>query len=271
MKFSLSTFPTPSFAGGVQKDTRLAELKERLMYAENLDRERKNELQSLRRRFEILIQALQVLQTQQQLRPDEGPVAARLDGGAGANVSVGANLSASLAQLLKLSAGGGGSLGDSSSSSSSSSNASAGAGPPIRLDPQFKLFLQNITDNAELQLPSFYSHMPHLSGKPESLVPAVKVSKARSGVSLVFGIPTVKRSVQSYLIGTKCGSGAPVSWEGLVLREFFKKICINKNLKTTIALREGTCLKVINYIHHLCSNDLSLKLALDAQNCQLCA
>ena len=58
----------------------------------------------------------------------------------------------------------------------------------------------NITDN-KLQPPSIYSHLPHMIGKPESLVPNIKASQGRTGVSLVFGIPTVKRSAKSYLIG----------------------------------------------------------------------
>ena len=74
---------------------------------------------------------------------------------------------------------------------------------PINNYPDTPLMTVSIpfAGNAELQLPSFYNHMPHLTGKPESLVPALKISKARSGVSLVFGIPTIKRPVLSYLIG----------------------------------------------------------------------
>ena len=64
-----------------------------------------------------------------------------------------------------------------------------------------RLSALNITDN-KLQPPSIYSHLPHIIGKPESLVPNIKASQGRTGVSLVFGIPTVKRSAKSYLIGT---------------------------------------------------------------------
>ena len=63
-----------------------------------------------------------------------------------------------------------------------------------------RLSALNITD--KLQPPSIYSHLPHMIGKPESLVPNIKASQGRTGVSLVFGIPTVKRSAKSYLIGT---------------------------------------------------------------------
>ena len=167
---------------GLQKDTRLSELKERLSFAENLDRDRKNELQTLRRRFEILIQALQMLQTQQ--RRDNSYQRPNVSTNDNANSSNRNNISSSLQQLLRIS--------DKNEPSNDS----------IRFDPQFKLLLQNITDNAELQLPNFFNHMPHLSGKPESLVPALKVSKSRSGVSIVFGIPTTKRPIQSYLMAT---------------------------------------------------------------------
>ena len=68
-------------------------------------------------------------------------------------------------------------------------------------DPH-RFSIQNITDNLRMQPPSIYSHLPHLTRKPESLTPIIKESRGRTGVSLVFGIPTVKRSAKSYLIGT---------------------------------------------------------------------
>ncbi|PFX20788.1 Alpha-1,3-mannosyl-glycoprotein 4-beta-N-acetylglucosaminyltransferase B [Stylophora pistillata] len=53
-----------------------------------------------------------------------------------------------------------------------------------------------------LQLPSIYNFMPHLMDSPGSLKPALHVSKDRQGVSLVFGIPTIKRERTSYLLDT---------------------------------------------------------------------
>ncbi|XP_078401318.1 alpha-1,3-mannosyl-glycoprotein 4-beta-N-acetylglucosaminyltransferase A isoform X3 [Cetorhinus maximus] len=44
--------------------------------------------------------------------------------------------------------------------------------------------------------------MPHLLDSEESLQPAVQVGLGRTGVSLVLGIPTVKRKVKSYLAET---------------------------------------------------------------------
>lgn len=53
-----------------------------------------------------------------------------------------------------------------------------------------------------LQLPSIYAFMPHLMDSPNSLKPAIHVTKDRQGVSLVFGIPTIKREKTSYLLNT---------------------------------------------------------------------
>lgn len=57
-------------------------------------------------------------------------------------------------------------------------------------------------DNNVLQLPSIYNFMPHLLDSPSSLKPALHISKEREGVSLVFGIPTIKREKTSYLLDT---------------------------------------------------------------------
>uniref|UniRef100_A0AAV2KA50 Alpha-1,3-mannosyl-glycoprotein 4-beta-N-acetylglucosaminyltransferase B n=1 Tax=Knipowitschia caucasica TaxID=637954 RepID=A0AAV2KA50_KNICA len=52
-----------------------------------------------------------------------------------------------------------------------------------------------------LQLPSIFHHLPHLQ-HPESLQPAVHVGQGRTGVSIVLGVPSVKREVHSYLSDT---------------------------------------------------------------------
>nr|XP_015817216.2 alpha-1,3-mannosyl-glycoprotein 4-beta-N-acetylglucosaminyltransferase A isoform X1 [Nothobranchius furzeri] len=49
---------------------------------------------------------------------------------------------------------------------------------------------------------NIYLYMPHLRQHPDSLVPNVVLGKARRGVSMVLGIPTVKRQKQSYLLNT---------------------------------------------------------------------
>ncbi|XP_063239914.1 alpha-1,3-mannosyl-glycoprotein 4-beta-N-acetylglucosaminyltransferase A-like isoform X2 [Bacillus rossius redtenbacheri] len=50
-----------------------------------------------------------------------------------------------------------------------------------------------------LRTPTIYQFLPHLADDPLSLRPAFTLSKGRSGVSVVMGIPTVKREHQSYL------------------------------------------------------------------------
>ncbi|XP_067454655.1 alpha-1,3-mannosyl-glycoprotein 4-beta-N-acetylglucosaminyltransferase B-like isoform X1 [Thunnus thynnus] len=51
-------------------------------------------------------------------------------------------------------------------------------------------------------LPNIYLYMPHLRQHPDSLVPNVVLGQGRRGVSMVLGIPTVKREKQSYLVNT---------------------------------------------------------------------
>ena len=51
----------------------------------------------------------------------------------------------------------------------------------------------------DLSLPSITNALPYLVHSPRSLLPAFKLSKDRSKVSMVLGIPTVKRDHQSYL------------------------------------------------------------------------
>ncbi|GAA6080858.1 alpha-1,3-mannosyl-glycoprotein 4-beta-N-acetylglucosaminyltransferase B-like, partial [Tachysurus ichikawai] len=45
-------------------------------------------------------------------------------------------------------------------------------------------------------------YLPHLSENDDSLQPRVYLGQGRSGVSLVLGIPTVRRQKQSYLVNT---------------------------------------------------------------------
>ncbi|XP_071313175.1 alpha-1,3-mannosyl-glycoprotein 4-beta-N-acetylglucosaminyltransferase B-like isoform X2 [Trachinotus anak] len=50
--------------------------------------------------------------------------------------------------------------------------------------------------------PNIYLYIPHLRQHPDSLVPNVVLGQGRRGVSVVLGIPTVKREKQSYLVNT---------------------------------------------------------------------
>ncbi|XP_053779717.1 alpha-1,3-mannosyl-glycoprotein 4-beta-N-acetylglucosaminyltransferase A isoform X2 [Desmodus rotundus] len=62
--------------------------------------------------------------------------------------------------------------------------------------------LKELTSKKSLQVPSIYYHLPHLLQNQGSLQPAVQIGNGRTGVSIVMGIPTVKREVKSYLIET---------------------------------------------------------------------
>ncbi|XP_072269268.1 alpha-1,3-mannosyl-glycoprotein 4-beta-N-acetylglucosaminyltransferase A [Pyxicephalus adspersus] len=68
-------------------------------------------------------------------------------------------------------------------------------------DEAQKLF-KDLTNRKSLQVPNIYYHMPHLLNHEGSLQPAVQVGLGRTGVSIVMGIPTVKREVKSYLTET---------------------------------------------------------------------
>ena len=59
--------------------------------------------------------------------------------------------------------------------------------------------LQSQNWTYDLSLPSITHALPHLVHSPKSLIPAFKWSKDRTAVSMVLGIPTVKRDHQSYL------------------------------------------------------------------------
>lgn len=69
--------------------------------------------------------------------------------------------------------------------------------------PDLQLLINNGTSNVtSIKLPSIYNFLPHFLNDPNSLRPAFVQSKGRSGVSMVLGVPTVKREVQSYLMAT---------------------------------------------------------------------
>ncbi|XP_014438906.1 alpha-1,3-mannosyl-glycoprotein 4-beta-N-acetylglucosaminyltransferase A isoform X2 [Tupaia chinensis] len=62
--------------------------------------------------------------------------------------------------------------------------------------------LKELTSKKSLQVPSIYYHLPHLLQNEGSLQPAVQIGNGRTGVSIVMGVPTVKREVKSYLVET---------------------------------------------------------------------
>lgn len=83
-------------------------------------------------------------------------------------------------------------------------NASAGAALEQYM-PGLGSYLQNFSQAnsaGAIQLPGIYSYLPHLVGRPTSLIPAHSLSRNRNGVSIVIGIPTIKRDSVSYVAQT---------------------------------------------------------------------
>lgn len=79
------------------------------------------------------------------------------------------------------------------------------------IKPEIKQILRNMSGmNAAnginppfmLRLPSSYHFLPHLLDDPSSLRLNYLMSKGRTGVSIVLGIPTVHREKQNYLMDT---------------------------------------------------------------------
>lgn len=60
----------------------------------------------------------------------------------------------------------------------------------------------NFSSTASLRLPTASHFLPHLLDDSGSLKPALLLSRGRTGVSIVLGVPTVHREKQSYLVGT---------------------------------------------------------------------
>ncbi|KAH1018187.1 hypothetical protein HUJ05_006001 [Dendroctonus ponderosae] len=91
-------------------------------------------------------------------------------------------------------------------------NASALLAAPVpELRPEVKQLLKNMSGMAaaqgvhppfSLRMPSSYHFLPHLLDDVSSLRLAYLLSKGRLGVSVVLGVPTVKREKQSYLMDT---------------------------------------------------------------------
>nr|XP_029503460.1 alpha-1,3-mannosyl-glycoprotein 4-beta-N-acetylglucosaminyltransferase A isoform X1 [Oncorhynchus nerka] len=88
----------------------------------------------------------------------------------------------------------------------------------INFSDETQKLLKELASRKPLQVPNIYHHMPHLLNNEGSLHPAVQVGMGRTGgsrapylpsslnlpplISMVMGIPTVKRKVKSYLAET---------------------------------------------------------------------
>lgn len=60
----------------------------------------------------------------------------------------------------------------------------------------------NLNLSNMLHLPSVLAYMPHLKTNPTGLEPAFQLSQGNTGVSIVIGVPTIKRDIQNYLMET---------------------------------------------------------------------
>uniref|UniRef100_A0A6Q2YTS2 Alpha-1,3-mannosyl-glycoprotein 4-beta-N-acetylglucosaminyltransferase A n=1 Tax=Esox lucius TaxID=8010 RepID=A0A6Q2YTS2_ESOLU len=74
--------------------------------------------------------------------------------------------------------------------------------PLTNFSDETQKLLKELANRKPLQVPNIYHHLPHLLNNEGSLHPAVQVGLGRTGVSMVMGIPTVKRKVKSYLAET---------------------------------------------------------------------
>lgn len=90
-------------------------------------------------------------------------------------------------------------------------NTTAFALSSTAIRPEIKQMIKNMTGMLAatglnppimLRLPSSYHFLPHLLDDPSSLRLAYLMSKGRNGVSVVMGVPTVRREKQSYLMDT---------------------------------------------------------------------
>uniref|UniRef100_A0A8C1ST19 Alpha-1,3-mannosyl-glycoprotein 4-beta-N-acetylglucosaminyltransferase B n=1 Tax=Cyprinus carpio TaxID=7962 RepID=A0A8C1ST19_CYPCA len=101
------------------------------------------------------------------------------------------------------------------------------------LSDETKLKLWNVTSSKNvLQLPSIFHHLPHLLAKETSLQPAVHIGQGRTGVSIVMGVPSVKREVHSYLTDTLSSlmsELSPAEKEDCVIVVFIAENDVNVN------------------------------------------
>lgn len=75
------------------------------------------------------------------------------------------------------------------------------------LSPETRSMLRNMSLPGQklpssLRLPTAFHFLPHLLDDHSSLRPAFLMSRGRQAVSMVLGVPTVKRDKQSYLMST---------------------------------------------------------------------
>uniref|UniRef100_A0A182WM84 Alpha-1,3-mannosyl-glycoprotein 4-beta-N-acetylglucosaminyltransferase A n=1 Tax=Anopheles minimus TaxID=112268 RepID=A0A182WM84_9DIPT len=112
-----------------------------------------------------------------------------------------------LSQYLRLAALNGASIFGSGTGSTDGANVSLANLDLLEgLSPDSRSLIRNVTSTSRLaeslKLPTAFHFLPHLLDDSASLQPSYIESKKRQGVSIVLGIPTVKRDKQSYLVET---------------------------------------------------------------------
>ncbi|XP_071088522.1 alpha-1,3-mannosyl-glycoprotein 4-beta-N-acetylglucosaminyltransferase B-like [Haliotis cracherodii] len=127
-------------------EKRFADLRDRLQYAESLNRQRENDLYVLRTQFNYLLEAV--------------------------------------------------------SHNNGTNNRSSMGGLPHNVND----YLRNLSGigpgQDSIHLPSIFTYLPYLVGRPERMRPAYRLTQGRHGVSIVIGVPTIKRDKVTYLTQT---------------------------------------------------------------------
>ncbi|GFO09327.1 alpha-1,3-mannosyl-glycoprotein 4-beta-n-acetylglucosaminyltransferase b-like [Plakobranchus ocellatus] len=73
--------------------------------------------------------------------------------------------------------------------------------PPLALPSGSPRLFGDFPEN-EAGLPGITNYLPHLRGNPPLLSPAIALSKGKTNVSIVIGIPSIRRPVSTYLYDT---------------------------------------------------------------------
>uniref|UniRef100_UPI00398F1C51 alpha-1,3-mannosyl-glycoprotein 4-beta-N-acetylglucosaminyltransferase B-like n=1 Tax=Pristiophorus japonicus TaxID=55135 RepID=UPI00398F1C51 len=73
---------------------------------------------------------------------------------------------------------------------------------PSNFSDVMKMKALNLTRKLNVQPPNIFYYLPHLMANEDSLQPKVLIGQGRTGVSVVMGVPTVKRESQTYLLDT---------------------------------------------------------------------
>ncbi|XP_043242541.1 alpha-1,3-mannosyl-glycoprotein 4-beta-N-acetylglucosaminyltransferase B-like isoform X1 [Amphibalanus amphitrite] len=157
----------------------LAELRQRVQHAEMTNRERRKDVMVLNRQLDTYgAAAVKAPSQQQQRQQEEGPPV----------------LPPSQQQLAQLAPP------HELNDTTTPRGRTVPGALPAAVSGVPLTHLQEI--NSDMEVPGLLTYLPHLLGRPDALTPALHVSQGRRDVTVVMGLPTVKREVQNYLIST---------------------------------------------------------------------